>query len=300
MIPLDLVTSNENEKRIKAYLEENVSQVLADKINDGTPTSKDGKPLTNKKTLSGFLDYACKLAQEKARKGARYAMVDDQIVFGWAIHYFEEDEIVEKLFTLDGIEYVPEKKVSSKITPKPIQPTKKESQQATLFDMFDEEENDSNDNEEVEEEPVETEPDEEVEANPVIIESQTISPFYRQYLEYQNKYPQAIIAYRLGDFFEVFGDNAILIADKLSLTLTSRDVGLDHRIPMIGYPYHVIEVYNKKIAEIKDLIIIDNDNVTYYQKDFKQIDIETGEVKDHHDEKAAYLFSKILNLVALQ
>ena len=107
MIPLELVTNNEDEQRIKDYLEANVSQDLANKINNGTPTEKDGKPLTNKKTLSGFFDYACKLAQEQARKGARYAVVSDETVFGWAIHYFEEDDITEKLFTLDGSEYVP-------------------------------------------------------------------------------------------------------------------------------------------------------------------------------------------------
>ena len=58
---------------------------------------------------------------------------------------------------------------------------------------------------------------------------------YRQYLDIQRKYPDCIVAYRLGDFYEVFGENAVKIAKELDLTLTGRDCGLDERIPMVGF-----------------------------------------------------------------
>ena len=64
MIQLNLVANTEPEKRILEYLQNNVSENLAEKINNGTPFEKDGKPLTNKKTLAGFMKYAC----DKARK----------------------------------------------------------------------------------------------------------------------------------------------------------------------------------------------------------------------------------------
>ena len=58
MIKLNLETNNEAEERIKAYLEDNVSEMLADKINNGVQITKNEKILTNKKTLSGFMKYA--------------------------------------------------------------------------------------------------------------------------------------------------------------------------------------------------------------------------------------------------
>ena len=62
---------------------------------------------------------------------------------------------------------------------------------------------------------------------------------------------------RLGDFYEIFGQDAVTIAKELDLTLVGRDCGLDHRIPMIGFPYHCAENYFDKIAENHSLIAID-------------------------------------------
>ncbi len=87
---LNLVANTEPEKRILEYLQNNVSETLADKINNGTPFEKDGEPLINKKTLSDFMKYACDEARKLAEKGANSACVDDVTVYGWAIHFFEE------------------------------------------------------------------------------------------------------------------------------------------------------------------------------------------------------------------
>ncbi len=114
MPKLNLKATNESQKRVKEYLEQSASDVLADKINNGVPTEKDGKTLINKKTLDGFMRYATEEARKVAEKGSQYACVDDATVFGWAVHYFEEDNIVEKLYNEDGTEYQTKKSAPKK------------------------------------------------------------------------------------------------------------------------------------------------------------------------------------------
>ena len=104
---LNLTAQNKQEELILNYLQNNASETLADKINNGTPFEKDGKPLLNKKTLAGFMKYACDEARKLAEKGANSACIDDQTVYGWAIHYFEEESIEGTLYTIDGAEYKP-------------------------------------------------------------------------------------------------------------------------------------------------------------------------------------------------
>ena len=145
MAQLKLTANTPSEQRILEYLQNNASETLAEKINNGTPFEKDGKPLTNKKSLSGFMKYACGEARNLAAKGETAACVEDSVVYGWAIHYFEEDSIEGTLYTLDGSEYIPEKKsahvskqtaktsVASATTPAVSTPQNK---QESLFDML--------------------------------------------------------------------------------------------------------------------------------------------------------------------
>lgn len=100
---LNLEAKTKEQQRIKAYLEENASDILAGKINNGVLIKKDGKILLNRKTMDGFMSFATEEARKQAEKGARYAMVEDDIVFGWAVHYFEEDSIEGTLFNEDGL-----------------------------------------------------------------------------------------------------------------------------------------------------------------------------------------------------
>lgn len=93
MTKLNLEATSREQEIVKTYLEENASETLAEKINNGTPIEKDGKHLINRKTLDGFMRYAYDEARKLAAKGASSACVEDKIVFGWAIHYFEEDSI---------------------------------------------------------------------------------------------------------------------------------------------------------------------------------------------------------------
>lgn len=81
MIKLNLTPQNKQEELILTYLQNNASETLADKINNGTPFEKDGHPLLNKKTLSGFMKYACDEARKLAEKGANSACIDDVTVY---------------------------------------------------------------------------------------------------------------------------------------------------------------------------------------------------------------------------
>lgn len=142
---LNLVAETKPEQIIKEYLEKNVSQVLADKINNGVLDTKDGKVVVNRKTLQGFMNYARDEAKQQAEKGANCACVADDVVFGWAIHYFEEDGIIGDLYNEDGTKFGsaapkpkpasnnPTTSVSKKKNPEAV---KKESEQISLFDLL--------------------------------------------------------------------------------------------------------------------------------------------------------------------
>lgn len=135
MIKLNLETNKKEYEIIKEYLENNVSEEFANKINNGIKIIKDNKTLINKKTLDTFMQYANEEARKLAQQGANYACIEDKTVFGWAIHYFEEDELEGKLYNEDGTEYKPEIKVTN--VPKPTPKPKQENQQPTLFELMD-------------------------------------------------------------------------------------------------------------------------------------------------------------------
>ena len=65
----------------------------------------------------------------------------------------------------------------------------------------------------------------------------------KQYFEIKEQYKDTILFFRLGDFYEMFFDDAILVSKELELTLTGRDCGQDERAPMCGVPYHACETY---------------------------------------------------------
>ena len=134
---LNLEAKTPAERKIKAYLEANASEILADKINNGVHIQKDGKMLLNKKTLDGFMKFACDEAKKQAEKGASCACIDDDVVFGWAVHYFEEDSIEGTLYSEDGAEYRPEKVVRQSPAPSVSRLTKEKTPQMSLFEMLD-------------------------------------------------------------------------------------------------------------------------------------------------------------------
>lgn len=145
---INLEAKDESQKRILEYLENNASDILANKINNGVQVVKDGKQLLSKKDLDSFFIYATNEAK-KIAENKSYACIDDKTVYGWAIHYFEEDEIQGKLFNLDGTEYEPPKPVKKE---PPKVEVKEKPKQPSLFDFITEPEKEENQDEELEEE----------------------------------------------------------------------------------------------------------------------------------------------------
>lgn len=249
MIKLNLKAESPELQAIKEFLETNANEFLAEKINNGVYIQKDGKRLLNKKDLASFMKYACEEARKLSAKGATSACVKDEIVFGWAMHYFEESDIIGTLYNEDGSVYKPtpkKKNSNTQRTPAPIvsiKSTPPKPQQFNLFDMITQAETPTADEPtelNVDKETGEILPPKPIEKKEVSLQA---SPLYQKYMRFQNQYPQSVIAYRVGDFFEVFGDNAVKLANDFNLTLTGRDCGLPERVPMIGFPYHASDMY---------------------------------------------------------
>ncbi|WP_411741945.1 DNA mismatch repair protein MutS [Schnuerera sp. xch1] len=76
-----------------------------------------------------------------------------------------------------------------------------------------------------------------------------LTPMMKQYKEIKEKYKDSILFFRLGDFYEMFFDDAIIASKELEIALTQRDAGGNEKAPMCGVPYHVSEVYVSKLVE---------------------------------------------------
>src|SRR5437763_533173 len=74
------------------------------------------------------------------------------------------------------------------------------------------------------------------------------TPIRRQYLEVKRRYPNAIVFFRLGDFYETFDDDARLVAKELDITLTSKPMGKDLRVPLAGVPHHSLEGHLRRLV----------------------------------------------------
>ena len=303
MPKLNLEAKNETQKIIKDYLEKNVSDMLAEKINNGVRIHKDGKTLINKKTLEECMEFAIKEAQKLTEKGARAACIQDSVVFGWAIHFFEEDSIEGTLYNEDDTEYKPPKaatppKPATAYTPPKPQP----KPQMSLFELMennateekpsentqyvlqkteqsdnperddeepcDDAETDEAPTEEELREAAETEKDLPLPAMPEKAKAVQMqgSPFYQRYMQVQNKYPEHIVLFSRGDFYEALGKGAQILAENLALTLTGRDYGFSERVPMVGVPHHAVDNYIGKALEcgLKIVLADSTDSVKVY------------------------------------
>lgn len=270
MSKIDLEIKTKEQEILKAYLEANASDILADKINNGVKTEKDGKTLINRKSLETFMKFATEEAKKQAEKGANVAMIEDKVVFGWLIHYFEEDSIEGILYNEDGSEY---KKAITQhtVTATKVPVKKQESNIISMFDGMDDiyqsadiEENDDDSDE--------------------VVSVPEYSPLYQKFLDYQAKYPNLVVIMKIGDFYEIFGESAKTIGNKFDLTITSRDIGNGERTPMIGYPYHMANVYLDRILKDFSVVVIEDGEEKVYEKIEKLYDsdtfvqVSTGEV----------------------
>lgn len=76
-----------------------------------------------------------------------------------------------------------------------------------------------------------------------------LSPMMTHYLETKKEYPDCILFYRLGDFYEMFFEDARTVSRELELTLTGKDCGLEERAPMCGVPHHAVETYLNRLVQ---------------------------------------------------
>ena len=76
-----------------------------------------------------------------------------------------------------------------------------------------------------------------------------ITPMMTQYLETKKQYPDCILFYRLGDFYEMFFEDALTASKALEITLTGKDCGLEERAPMCGVPFHAVDSYLNKLVQ---------------------------------------------------
>ena len=79
--------------------------------------------------------------------------------------------------------------------------------------------------------------------------SENNSPSRQQYLDIKKQYPDAILFFRLGDFYETFDEDAEITSRELDLVLTSKSFGNNQRVPMAGIPYHAVENYLARMIE---------------------------------------------------
>jgi hypothetical protein len=76
-----------------------------------------------------------------------------------------------------------------------------------------------------------------------------ITPLRQQYLEIKKQFPNTIVMFRLGDFYETFDDDAKIVSSVCNIVLTGRDMGTGNRVPLAGVPYHAVDSYLAKLIQ---------------------------------------------------
>lgn len=80
------------------------------------------------------------------------------------------------------------------------------------------------------------------------IEAANSTPLMKQYMEMKKKHPDAILLFRVGDFYEIFGEDAVIASDVLGITLTRRTNGKKSSIELAGFPHHALDMYLPKLV----------------------------------------------------
>lgn len=81
------------------------------------------------------------------------------------------------------------------------------------------------------------------------VDRSKLAPMMKHYVELKDNYQDVILFYRLGDFYEMFFDDAITVSHELELTLTGRQAGLEERVPMCGVPHKAVDIYVDKLIK---------------------------------------------------
>ena len=254
---LNLQTQSKEQEILLAYLEQNASAALADKINNGIPANKNGTQLVMKKDLTGFMKYATEEARKAAPKGATSACVEDKTVFSWLMHYFEEDSIEGRYFHPDGTPYTPPKKETKKSTPaKPKEnpkPQPKQEAELTLFDMLAAATE--------QEKTVVTEP-EDIDPEPAIVESKPEAPVESTFIdpfEVNEDLPPMAFSSEL-DPTEDEIQSAIIEYQEMELPVI--DIEEPPVAPLLAHYEKMLEV-QQQYPQATILMIVDKDMEVY-------------------------------------
>ena len=81
------------------------------------------------------------------------------------------------------------------------------------------------------------------------VDRNKVTPMMKQYLEIKDENEDILLFFRLGDFYEMFFEDAITASRELELTLTGKNAGLEERIPMCGIPHHAANIYIDKLVD---------------------------------------------------
>ena len=81
------------------------------------------------------------------------------------------------------------------------------------------------------------------------IDKTQYTPMMRQYLTIKEAYPDTLVFFRLGDFYEMFFNDALVASKELEIVLTGRDAGTEERVPMCGVPYHAVDQYIERLSD---------------------------------------------------
>lgn len=134
------------------------------------------------------------------------------------------------------------------------------------------------------------------------VDRSKLSPVMIQYMDIKDKYEDCIIFFRLGDFYEMFFDDAILISRVLELTLTGKQAGLEERVPMCGIPYHAYAGYaNKLIDQGYKIAIVEQledpkDTKGMVKRDVVQVVTKGTRLDNNIDAKSNNYISSIYSL----
>ena len=127
------------------------------------------------------------------------------------------------------------------------------------------------------------------------------TPMIRQYLDVKSNYQDALVFYRLGDFYEMFFDDAKIASSALDLVLTKRNGGTEDKIPMCGVPYHAVNSYIQRLVALGHKIAIveqlesPSDAVGIVKRDVVKVITPGTLMDDSLDEKNAIRISSIID-----
>ena len=88
------------------------------------------------------------------------------------------------------------------------------------------------------------------------VDYERLSPMMKIYMDTKKEYPDCILMYRLGDFYEMFFDDALTASRILEITLTGKECGLERRAPMCGVPWHAVDSYVDRLVKAGQRVAI--------------------------------------------